>query len=475
MATCNCHKEHGHTNAFIDLNGIPYFLAEYLDKRTFQQLDRSFVKSGISIDQTEAMRAVVDINIDDIGRRCSDGLLAVRGNNTKQKELLQMIETCRDQFDNQLPTLRSGIALRINYQLESLTTGSVIRSLSEDFKIQDRQYYLDINPRNVDDNAIVVNFAGTIVSTVGEYSRVRDSLLVRITNIQMLYECCKNLPRVPVAKSSLMSNEFDRLPIEPCPADPNYYYYHQQMQHRHQIGTPADCGYGHEDVSAICPPGWNAFNRFYHFDNHGSDMIIHTQEINDPTLRTALIPCGTVAVNRTFRVNPAHRIIFRFSIWKNDVTVVNDTTPIAAALKIQRLGWDEYCDCDHDDNHECEYGHHHHHHHECTPDYDRLIEMICQSREIDRKQTIAINSLIHKVEELQDIISKPDKPTDPEEPTDPKDPTNPEDPTKPTDPDTTDPVNLGGSDNPPTDKTDPDQTGGNNTDTEHDSSVDQNS
>jgi hypothetical protein len=36
---------HSHVNAFIDLNGMPYLVAEYLDKSQFRQLDRALIKS----------------------------------------------------------------------------------------------------------------------------------------------------------------------------------------------------------------------------------------------------------------------------------------------------------------------------------------------------------------------------------------------------------------------------------------------
>ena len=84
---CDCDK---HVNGFIDLNGVPYLLGEYLNKRTFQQVDRSVIKSEINVDLSEAMRAVIDINIDDIGKRASDGYPSIVGNNSKYNQLLNM-------------------------------------------------------------------------------------------------------------------------------------------------------------------------------------------------------------------------------------------------------------------------------------------------------------------------------------------------------------------------------------------------
>ena len=74
-----------HTNLFVSLNGIPYLVAEYLDRNDLQQLDSSLVKSSIYVDQTESMRAIIDINVDDIGKKNS-GTLATRGNRAKQRD-----------------------------------------------------------------------------------------------------------------------------------------------------------------------------------------------------------------------------------------------------------------------------------------------------------------------------------------------------------------------------------------------------
>jgi hypothetical protein len=82
--------------------------------------------------------------------------------------------------------------------------------------------------------------------------------------------------------------------------------------------------YHRDDV--IDHTGWVGFNRYYHFTNHGCDMILHQDEITDPRAKIVLIPCGLVAVNRAFIINPGHRLIFKFNIWKNDVTVFNDTS-----------------------------------------------------------------------------------------------------------------------------------------------------
>ena len=54
-----------HTNAFLNLNGIPYLVGEYLDRQQFRQLDRSMIQNQIAVNTQNSMRAVVKIDIDD--------------------------------------------------------------------------------------------------------------------------------------------------------------------------------------------------------------------------------------------------------------------------------------------------------------------------------------------------------------------------------------------------------------------------
>lgn len=418
-----------HTNAFIDLNGVPYLLAEYLDRNNFQQVDRSLIKSEIFVDQTESMRAIIDISIDDIGKRASDGLPSIIGNNTKQKNLLKMITNNFEMMDHQFNVLRRGIVLRVNYQLENYRTGQVIRSMVEDLRITDRNYYLDINPRDINDNAIIVNFCNSMVSTINEFTHGRDRMMIRITNIQMFYECLKTSPKVPRIKQSLSYALYPDLYLPSVYGNEmDYYQYHDSMQHHHFIGNAYGydyCDYGNEDVSMISPPSWSMFNRFYRFDHGGREIILHGQEINDPMAKVIFLPCGTVRVNRTFMINPGHRLIFKFCIWKNDLTVVNDTTMIAHTIKAPLIEdcYDNICDHNHGEHH-CEHYHHKHEEDIINPDYDTIVRLLREGRRIDEKQNYVINTLVGIVRDLQDMISPPTE--DPENPEDPDDPNNPD-------------------------------------------------
>ena len=421
MHNCKCNNTNisDHVNAFVDLNGVPYLLAEYLDRNNFQQIDRSLINSNIIIDQSESMRAVIDVSIDDIGRRASDGYPAIVGNNTKQNNLLKMISNNKELMNHQLNVLRRGIVVRVDYQLENYRTQQVIRSMTESFRITDRNYFLDINSRDVSDNAIIVNFCNTMVSTINEFTHGQDRMVIRITNIHLSYEMVKASPKMPRIKQSMTPCYQNECSPGIYSMENNLYRYHDMMQNRHYMAGYDPVTYGNEPVSMISPPSWSMFNRFYRFDNDGKDIIIHGQEVNDPMTKVALIPCGTVRVNRTFIINPGHRLIFKFCIWKNDVTVVNDTTEIAKCLQAPVIDHDCLC---HPIDHHC------HHMPETTlttncdcdhyinADYETIIRMLHDNRNIDYKQNQRINAISESVAELSEIVKKLIPPVTDEDP-----------------------------------------------------------
>lgn len=392
--------ENSHVNAFIDLKGIPFLKAEYMDRRDLMTIDRDLVKSEILVDQSEAMRAVIDIKIDDIGRRADNGRLAVVGNVSKQKALIEEITANCERFGHVLDVIRPGIIMRINYQLENQTTHQVIRSMVEDLRIPTASYYMDINKDNINDNAVIVNYNDTKVSTINEFTHGRDRMIIRITSVNMFYEALTRDPKVYSCDQSMMTGEIQPLPNHfGCEAD--FYKYQQTMQNHHVIGMPG-CEYGlynNERYAVQNPmwnPAWSMFSRYYHFMKNGSDIILHEQEINDPNNRKVLIPCGTVQVNRAFMINPGHRLIFKFSVWKNDHVVINDTTQVAVALKIPVcddpcIKDDHKCNCkDKDDI--------------INPDYETIIRMLENNRRMDELQNSTINKLISSLNDIRKDI-----------------------------------------------------------------------
>ena len=316
-----------HINAFIDLNQIPYLLGEYLDRRQFRQIDRAVIKNGLEIKNIDSMRSLIDINIDDIGKRADD-LPQIRGNTSKQSDLIQMLRRNRDVINHRLITLRPGIVVRIDYQLENQRTKQILRTSGETFRIMDRHCFIDINPRDLQDNGVITHFASQKINSITEFLRGSDRMLMRILSIRLFYEGVKR-DGMNAHGATFYPQDYDAFVPNPA-TDPNLYEYHTRFQNRHEYGRPRR--------DPLYPPGWLMFSRFYHFENAARDIVLHFQEIDDRMNRAFLVPCGIVNVNRAFIVNSGQRVIFRISIWKNDLTVVSNTQDIARALGVQDFG-----------------------------------------------------------------------------------------------------------------------------------------
>ena len=395
---------HNTCNTFIDLNGIPYLNAEYLDNRSIQQIDRSAIFSQITVDTQEHMRAVIDIHVDDIGTNVN-GALNAQGNNTKQKCLLRMISQQAERLGHRLPTLRKSMIARVNYQIENAKTGRVIRSAVDDFRLNDRQYYLDINSSNLNDNSVITCFCDTEVSTLSEFTHGFEPMNIRITNVQLYYEAVKDDLRMPTCGDVMMHHHHHchYLDEHACHGhrnpDMENYYMHKNMQNVHYMCEPNPCNnYGARDIPMIANPSWCHINKFYHFENEGSKIIIHGQEVYDNRTTVTLIPCGSVRVNRLFTINPAHRLIFKFCIWKNDITVVDNTSMIAKALNVK---------CHDDDidmtDTDTSLGMHYHHHH-IHPDDETFKRVISGLQQTDLDQNNNINQLINITNSLSSTI-----------------------------------------------------------------------
>ena len=409
-----------HVNTFIDLNGIPYLHAEYIDKRTIRQIDRAVVRDELTVDQSEPMRTVVDVSVNTIGYRASDGNPAVWGNNTKQKRLLNLVRERASQLDHVLDVIRPGIIMEVHYRLEDASTGHVLCSNIDSFKIHSRNYYMDINPMDVNDNAIITSMADTLVTSVHEFIHGHRKINVRITHIQMYYEVMARQPKTPSRPHAMTRQPTQMLPT--CfGTELEYYQYHQTMQGEYMMGVPCngsrdDFGFGCDPITAITPPSWYNYNRFYHFDNNGLNIVLHESEIKDPRSQTIKIPCGSIRVQRVFPVNPGHRIVYRFSVWTNDVTIVRNTMAIAKAIQAPMYDVGS-CDCHKtNDNVGCcedtDYASSSDVMCGCNPSYNpdqtQMLRMIGQALETNNKQSYAINQLnsqMNRIEELLDNLS----------------------------------------------------------------------
>ena len=391
-----------HTNAFINLNGVPYVLAEYVDQDSFQTIDRAMIKSDISIDNTDPMRAILDIAISSIDTD-SSGNLNIIGNATKQASLIEMIKNNIYQLDHHLPVLKRGLIVRVNYQLENNRTGKVMRSFVEDVRIMDRNYFIAIN-KDITDSAIIVNFTDSAVSSINQFTHGTDLMQFRITSIQLAYECVR-----PKRMRPRIGEPLYRTPPEIFAADGlndehEMYYYHKSLQSRYHMGEP----WPNEH---IIPRQWYDFNRYYHFNTSGKDLILHEQEIEDESNRIMHIACGTVMVNRTFLVQTGQRIVFKFSIWKNDLTMVNDASKVAEALRVNTTPYYPPIPDKPDEEEE----------ESTTPVYPPyppypyppmpfefryIIDLLERSKGMDYRQNSAINKLNSSLAEIAKIIKE---------------------------------------------------------------------
>ena len=348
MSQCACYNENTeamhphrpgcHTNAFINLNGVPYLMSEYIDREIIQQLDPSVVQSSIDVDQSEAMRVIIDVNVDDIGRK-GDGLNVI-GNTTQIKSLYKMIANNKARLQSKLPVLRKGLVIRCYYRLENAKTGIVLRTAIETLRISERNLFVLINAKDINDNAIINNFCASMVSTINEFTHGTEPMILRVTHIQFAYEYVKVNPVIPRITQSIVGYPTELLNSceypDPYAAHPvcnmseaDMYNYHKNMQRQHRIGDP----YCEKPNNYVVPDSWYAFSRFYHFSEGGSDIILHENEIYDKATKAIEMQCGTITVNRAFIVNPGHRIVWKFCIWKNDLIMVNDTSRICQILQ----------------------------------------------------------------------------------------------------------------------------------------------
>lgn len=347
MSQCACYtnaedmhsyRPGNHTNAFINLNGMPYLMSEYIDREIIQQLDPSMVYSSIDVDQSEAMRVIIDVNVDDIGRK--DSGLNVIGNTTQIKNLYRSITNNKARLHSKLPVLRKGLVIRCYYRLENAKTGIVLRTAIETLRISERNLFVLINSQDLNDNAIIDNFCSSMVSTINEFTHGTEPMILRVTHIQFAYEYVKVNPVIPRITQSIVGYPTELLNSceypDPYAAHPvcnmseaDMYNYHKDMQTHHRIGDP----YYGKPNNYVVPDSWYAFSRFYHFSEGGSDIILHENEIYDKATKAIEMQCGTIQVNRAFIVNPGHRIVWKFCIWKNDLILVNDTTRICQILQ----------------------------------------------------------------------------------------------------------------------------------------------
>lgn len=371
-----------HINALVNVNGIPYLLGEYLDNRSWQQLNEYDVTNEIIIDTSEAMRAVIDISLRDIPLN-QDGSMYVVGNNSLSSILLGKINKYYNKYCGKLDVLKNTLKIKVNYQLENASTGQIIRSTIEEFRLNNRSFFVKINVNNTNDNPILTNFYNTIVSNITQFTHGRERMLLRITHIQLFYECVRPNPLAPRVGDTMRIGRSLNYQILP-ESDNDMYEYHRHMQSS-QLFPDDGINQNGTNFSGFNPPRWAMNTAFYHFEDNYNSIILHENEIYDRKMKILEIPCGQINVNRAFYINPGHQLVFKFSIWKNDIAIINNPIELAKSLHIAN---NEY-----QSNVPIDYHHSHHIHHDHTCDNDLLYKMLVDRKEMDYKQNDTINKI----------------------------------------------------------------------------------
>jgi hypothetical protein len=306
----------------MNLNGYPYLLAEYLDGVNFRQIDRSRIRNDVVVTNPDPNRTVVDIDIDDVGMPT--------GNRTMWNVFLETLSRKARNIGH-FDVIRSGIIAQIEYRIENPQTGQLIRSMTERIHIRDRNYFMAVNNRDIDNNAVVMNFNDSSVVTNHAAIPGGGSVMMRITRIRLFYQAVRR-----EGESFNDHRSLDRLnPVRLPNVDSRMGIGRHHKLHQSQMIMGDDGAIHRRPDHFTNPPQWAAFNEFYHFNDFGRSAILHHDIINDANTPTYVIPCGEIRMERVFYIGASHRVHFKLNIWKNDLVVVNNTRRIVDMLGIR--------------------------------------------------------------------------------------------------------------------------------------------
>lgn len=321
------HDTVNHSNEFIVLHGIPYLVGEYVDRSSFQHIDPIEIGSGIFVDQTP-MRTVVDIQVNDIDRNASDGRLSTISNSSLLSNMIDIIKNDWKQRGSHLGMLRRGIVARVYYQIENARTGVILRTMIEDLRIDDRNYFVYVNPADINETSLIVNFTDVKLTAVNQFTTGRDRMVLRITDMDLFYESVQHDPIEPRSRPVPRPDQWPMIPYHGPESEE--YYYHKRMQYRHDLND------WRLDPGRVPPDTWRMFNRFYHYDEERSFFQVHFGEVYDRRVRVIPMACGKIHINRVVMVQPGTQLVFKLSIWKNDCIIASNCALIADALGIDR-------------------------------------------------------------------------------------------------------------------------------------------
>lgn len=292
-------------NAFIDVKGVPYLCGYYLNNVAFQNLSATQVESSISVDNTIEGRTLVDIKIDDLDHD-DNGLILPTGNFEKREQLEQMIMNYRDYIGlNSFEVVKNGLVVQINYRIEDRVSGRTIKVSTDSYTIYNSGFYSYIGDTNIADPAVVLKYCDSAVAAINQFSYGIQDLVLRINSIHLYYACVPSIRK-----------------HRPVHYPPHYAY-----------GYPVPSPTISRDPRYGCR--LNEYrNDLYRFGNNNKDIFINKDEVENEREDIRLIPCGAKYINRAFAIAPMQRILFKFTVWKNDLTIVPDTYRIANILGI---------------------------------------------------------------------------------------------------------------------------------------------
>ena len=313
-------------NAFMNLNRWPYLLAEYLDDTTFRQVDRASIRNNVTLTGQDPHVTVVDISINH-----SEPPV---GNRTAYSQLLRTIHERRRNLPH-FDVIRPGLVARIEYSLEDASTGRMLRTLFTMMHIPNRTYHLVINPRDLQNNAVISNFYDSSVANIHDSIPGVGRLIVRITGVRLFYQAVR---RHGTSLNDPRRVERVRHPgtLRDDRPDWNLFNHHSMNQFEQDLCDCDEFNPRHNRRHHMThPPQWLEFNEFYHFHDRGRSVVLHESNIMDRNTPVYLIPCGRLNINRAFTITNTHRLFFKLSVWKNDVVVVENTAKIAQILGIR--------------------------------------------------------------------------------------------------------------------------------------------
>jgi hypothetical protein len=289
-------------------------------------VDRGLIRNELTVDNTDVYNSVVDIVIDNVGDQSI-------GNRSGYNTFLNALVDNASKLRGFLDVVRPGLLIEIDYRIENQRTGRFLRQATAKMYTENKAHFIDLNSKDLNDNAVLVNFSDTMVKTVTNQIHGADKMIIRLTKVRLFYVCLKRLEKNPYDHRQLPHHSHEPVFRPDGPVMRYDRDYHRNHQPQYAFGREQ---YRYPDQMTV-PPNWWSFNRFYHFEDKGRTIMLHWGELNDLNAPTFKIPVGSINLNKSFLCNTSFKIMFKVSVWKNDLTVLNNTAAVARLLGVPSL------------------------------------------------------------------------------------------------------------------------------------------